>query len=64
MSTREKLNKKIARQIRKEIAEAILASAKESPNSEDAIHKINRQEISCLLPANKIIPCKNKALGK
>lgn len=65
MSTREKLNKKIARQIRKEIAEAIHASAERIAE----LRRRNSQnqqgrEISCLLPANKIIPCKNKALGK
>lgn len=52
MSTREKLNKKIARQIREEIAEAIMPRQKESPSSEDAVHKNSRREISSLLPEN------------
>ena len=50
MSTRQKLNKKIAKQIRKEIAEAIHAS--ESLKSEKTVHPTGSWKSSSPFPVN------------
>ena len=56
MSTRQKLNKKIARQIREEIAEAIHASAERiaeiRKNSKKTVHPTGSWKSSSPFPVN------------